>query len=136
MDITNYHCIIAVDSYDGSRPEAFYRYITGVFNSDLNIYTSIECFLTFLSQFNITSMYRVHYVHDLSISLLIFFFSTNLILGQMIIVIVVIPSEFPGPKCFSPLARSGISEKTSPQSSRLNFSDGTIDMNLWNELGV
>lgn len=48
----------------------------------------------------------------------------------MIIVIVVIPSEFPGPKCFSPLARSGISEKTSPQGSRLNFGDGTLDMNL------
>lgn len=43
------------------------------------------------------------YVHDLFISLLIFF-SSNLILGQMIIVIVVIPSELPGPKCFSPLA--------------------------------
>lgn len=69
------------------------------------------------------------YIHDLCISLLISFFK-YLILGQMIIVIVVIPSEFPGPKCFSPLARSGISEKTSPQGSRLNFGDGTLDMNL------
>lgn len=58
------------------------------------------------------------------------FFSSNLISGQMITVIIVIPSEFPGPKCFSPLARSGISEKTSPQGSRLNFGDGAIDMNL------
>lgn len=62
------------------------------------------------------------FVHYLCISLL--FFSGNLILGQMIII--VIPSELPGPKCFSPLARSGISERPPHKAQGLILGDREI----------